>query len=123
MKKTQEQTVGTRMRQVREVMHLSQEKLAKRLFVSRSCISNYETSRRNPNLEILARFADELNVNLDYIIGSEESKGRNVKLQEYDTEIAKYLTEDGHLDLSQESPIVRIAIVEYYLHLKGKYYL
>ena len=109
------------MRQVREVMHLSQETLAKRLFVSRSCISNYETSRRNPNLEILARFADELNVNLDYIIGSDMSEKGNAKLKEYDTEITKHLTKDGHLDLSQESPIVRIAVVEFFIHLKGKY--
>lgn len=123
MKKTQERTVAARMRQVREVMHLSQETLAKRLFVSRSCISNYETSRRNPNLEILARFADELNVNLDYIIGSDMSENGNAKLQEYDTEITKHLSKDGRLDLSQESPIVRIAVVEFFLHLKGKYKL
>ncbi len=123
MKNQNTQTVAARMRQVREVMHLSQETLAKRLFVSRSCISNYETSRRNPNLEMLNRFADELNVNLDYILGSDASPSQNSKLQEYDVDIAKHLTKDGFLDLSNESPIVRIAVVEFFIHLKGKYQL
>ena len=72
---------------------------------------------------MLNRFADELNVNLDYILGSDASPSQNAKLQEYDVDIAKHLAKDGCLDLSNESPIVRIAVVEFFIHLKGKYQL
>ena len=111
------------MQQVRKVMNLTQSELAKRLYVSRSCLANYESNRRSPSIQMLKDFAQELDVNFDYFVEYEASLGASTNLKKYDVDIASYLTKSGHLDLSNESPIVRIAVVEYYLHLKGKYKL
>ena len=123
MQKTNLPTLGKKMQQVRKVMNLTQSELAKRLYVSRSCLANYESNRRSPSVQMLKHFAQELNVNLDYFGECEASFDANAKLNQYDADIASCLTKLSHLDLSEESPIVKIAVVEYYLHLKGKYKL
>lgn len=123
MQKTNSPTLGRKMQQVRKVMNLTQSELAKRLYISRSCLANYESNRRAPSIHMLQHFAQELNVNIDYFAECGASLDAGANLKKYDVDIANYLTKSGHLDLSNESPIVRIAVVEYYLHLKGKYRL
>ena len=50
--------------------NLSQQQLADRLFVSRSSIANWETGRRIPDLTILARLAQILNVDISVLAGA-----------------------------------------------------
>ena len=121
MEKNNTQTLGKKMKRVRHMMNLTQLELAKRLYISRSCLANYETNRRSPSIQMLKQFAEELDINMDYFTEDGASLNADAKLKKYDVEIASYLTKSGHLDLSEESPIVKIAVVEYYIHLKGKY--
>lgn len=48
---------------------LSQEELAAKLKVSRSCIGNYEKGVRSPKYEDLEAIADYFNVETDYLRG------------------------------------------------------
>lgn len=61
-----------RLKQYRLDNNLTQDDLAKQLFVSRQAISKYETGRSYPNLETMQVLAKLLNVSLDELISKEE---------------------------------------------------
>ena len=48
--------------------HLSQEGLARQLFVTRQTISNYENGRSNPNIETLLKLAAIFKTHINYLI-------------------------------------------------------
>ena len=55
---------GETLRNLRSEMELSQQQLAQQLFVSRSSIANWENGRRIPDLLIISRLAQLLNVDI-----------------------------------------------------------
>lgn len=120
MVKIVNQTVGKRIKALRKAANITQEELAKQLFLSRSCIANYEVSKRNPDIVIVQRVADHFNVTLNYLMGLEDLDAVEKDLQVYESEISKYLTDEGHLDISNLSPKQRIALFEYFLFLTDK---
>ncbi|MDE7213709.1 MAG: helix-turn-helix domain-containing protein, partial [Anaeroplasmataceae bacterium] len=61
-----------RLKQYRLDKNLTQDDLARQLFVSRQAISKYETGRSYPNLETMQVIAKLLNVSLDELISKEE---------------------------------------------------
>lgn len=69
-----------RLKALRTVIHMSQEELARRLGVTRSCIGNYEQGKRSPSVEDLEKIADFFNVDMDYLIGiSDKQKSLNTE--------------------------------------------
>ena len=60
---------GKRIKQLRKQKQLTQEQLAKRLWVTKSIISAYESGSRFPSLDILINLAYTLNVSTDYLLG------------------------------------------------------
>lgn len=66
--------IGKNIKQLREVNKLSQEQLAEKLFVTRQTISNYETGRSRPDVEMLQKIAEVLDTDINTVIyGVEES--------------------------------------------------
>lgn len=63
---------GLRLKELREAKHLSQADVAKRLNVSRSTISGYESNTITPSLEQFTRLAILYNASLDYMMGLEK---------------------------------------------------
>ena len=61
-----------RIKECRELMHLSRTQLAEKTGLTVSAISKFESGERAPNLESLNKLADVLGVSVDYIIGREE---------------------------------------------------
>lgn len=57
-----------RLLEIRKKKRISQLKMALDLNVSQNTISRYETGDREPDLEMLVRIADYLNVSLDYLL-------------------------------------------------------
>ncbi len=53
-------------------MNLSQQQLANRLYVNRSSVANWETGRRVPDLIIITRIAEILNVDVSDLINTAE---------------------------------------------------
>lgn len=63
---------GNRLKELRKVHGLSQDKLAKIMGVTRSAVSQYERGVREPQLEMMEFLADYFNVDYNYLLGSED---------------------------------------------------
>ena len=69
---------GSKLKDMRINKHLSQEQLAKRIGITKSMVSAYETSMRMPSYEVLIKIALFFNVSLDYLLGLKEYDFLNV---------------------------------------------
>lgn len=57
------------IRLLRESLGLSQVDLAKKLNVSKQCISNWENDNVQPSIEMLEKLSDLFKVTTDYLLG------------------------------------------------------
>ena len=66
---------GTRIRQLRLEMGLSQAELAEKLGLSKQILSPYEGGKRSPKIDQVRKYAGILKVSVDYLLGdsSEEA--------------------------------------------------
>ena len=101
-----------KLREIRIAKKLSQQELADELFVSRSCLSNYETGKRTPPIELLQRMAKLLNVNVPR--PSSLENGSN-KIE--DALNILFQLSDNTIDLSQLSLENRQILMHYYSYL------
>lgn len=66
--------IGKNIRLLRTLNKMTQDDLAEKLFVSRQTISNYETGKSHPDIDMLIKIAEILNSDVNTIIyGSPES--------------------------------------------------
>ncbi len=65
---------GTRLKELRQKSGLTQKQLAKRIWVSKATISNYELFERSPSPEIIVKLARVFHVSTDYLLGVENQK-------------------------------------------------
>lgn len=69
--------VGKNIRALRKQCGMTQELLAERLFVSRQTVSNYETGKSEPDIEMLIRIAQEFGTDAGALIyGPPDLKAR-----------------------------------------------
>ena len=61
--------MGERIKQARINAEISQDAFAKKINVTRNAISNYEKNNRRPDIALLVKIADTLNVSYDYLLG------------------------------------------------------
>lgn len=59
---------GNRLKALREDNDMTQEQLSTYLHISRSALSNYENEIREPEFDLLIKFANFFNVSLDYLL-------------------------------------------------------
>lgn len=59
---------ATRLRQLRQERHLSQEELATALHISRATVAGYETKYREPNFQTLMQIAELFHVTADELL-------------------------------------------------------
>ena len=52
--------IGKNIRQLRTAKNLTQDELAEKLFVTRQTVSNYETGKSRPDVEMLVKISDIL---------------------------------------------------------------
>ena len=60
--------IGKNIKQLREGKGMTQEALAEQLFVTRQTISNYETGRTRPDIEMLLRMAQVLETDANTVL-------------------------------------------------------
>jgi transcriptional regulator with XRE-family HTH domain len=60
---------GKRLKELREKAELNQTELGKYFGLDRATISRYENSNREPNPEMIIKFANFFNVSSDYLLG------------------------------------------------------
>lgn len=63
-------TVGSRIKMLRNITSMTQLELAAKLNISNTTLSQYESGVRSPSYEILTRISDIFGVPTDYILGS-----------------------------------------------------
>ena len=66
--------VGDKLRTLRNERNLSQDRLAKKVSVTRASIATYESGNRLPSLYVLVRLARALGVTTDYLLGVSSDK-------------------------------------------------
>ncbi len=59
--------IGKNIRDLREAAGLKQEELAEKLFVTRQTISNYETGKTRPDVEMISRLAGVLGTDVNTV--------------------------------------------------------
>lgn len=65
---------GEKLKQLRLGKGLSQDKLARKLIVTKSMISAYENSVRLPSYDVLIKIALFFNVSFDFLFGYEKRR-------------------------------------------------
>lgn len=70
--------LSVKIKKLREENNLTQEQLAKKLQVSRSTISSWETGRSYPDLEMVIEICDCFNVSLDFLLREDEKMVRKL---------------------------------------------
>lgn len=70
--------MDTRMKELRLKKGLTLKELGKILNVKDNTLSQYETGKRNPQINFLKEFADFFNVSLDYLLKNNDFKMPNV---------------------------------------------
>lgn len=61
--------IGSNIKKLRKINHLSQSELAKQLNTTQSAIANYENNHRQPNLETLLEISTIFKVSVDTLLG------------------------------------------------------
>lgn len=69
--------IGKNIRQLRTKNNMTQDELAEKLFVTRQTVSNYETGRSRPDVEMLARIAEVLNTDANTVLYGPQPAEKN----------------------------------------------
>lgn len=73
--------IGKNIRDLREQKHMTQDALAEKIFVTRQTVSNYETGRSRPDIDMLIKIAGVLDVDINEILyGPEDKAGHRKKI-------------------------------------------
>ena len=72
--------IGKNIKELRTRKNLTQDELAEKLYVTRQTVSNYETGRSRPDVEMLAKIAEVLDTDANTVIyGLPEETARKKK--------------------------------------------
>lgn len=80
-KNTSIEVFGKRLKELRKANGYTIEQFAAMVGISKSTLGYYENDKRMPDIEILARIANVLNVNADYLIGRTNTTARKGKMK------------------------------------------
>ena len=67
-------TLNENIKSLRNQLGINQVELAKRLNVSKQCVSNWENDNIQPSVDMLIKIADFFKVSTDYLLGRESKK-------------------------------------------------
>lgn len=115
-----QEAFANKLKNLRTVSRLSQIKLAKELNISRSCLANYESGKRFPSADILEIISKYFKVSVDYLLESSGSVFLKRDKNHEMSELIKEVSASGKLDVSNISPLSKVALFEFYDFLKGK---
>lgn len=100
---------------------MTQGDMAKVLNISRSCVANYESEKRQPDQAMIRRIADYFDVSIDFLLGRSSVKmtvtdsDKMLEIQQ----IGDFLDVGDKLDLRNAEPKVKLAVIEFYSYLNA----
>ena len=71
--------IGKNIRQLRVEQKMTQDDLAERLFVTRQTVSNYETGKSRPDVDMMVKIAEVLGTDIQTIIYGPERKNPQMR--------------------------------------------
>ena len=80
-KNTCVEVFGKRLKELRKANGYTIEQFADMVGISKSTLGYYENNKRMPDIEILARISNVLNVNADYLIGRTNTTAQKGKMK------------------------------------------
>ena len=80
-KNTCVEVFGKRLKELRKANGYTIEQFADMVGISKSTLGYYENDKRMPDIEILVRITDTLNVNADYLIGRTNTTAQKGKMK------------------------------------------
>jgi len=112
-----EHSLCLKLKMLRIEAGMSQEELAKKLGISRSCLANYEIGKRQPDREMLVKIADTFQIMSDYLMNHKPFQ--NLKMCESEIVESKKLKEiiqnhGNELNISNLSLEQKISLIELY---------
>lgn len=116
--KNEEVSLTTRLRELRLSKNFNQEEMADKFFITRSCWANYENGHRVPSAEMLKMIANYFEVDINYVMGMENTNRDVSEFLHRKIQTASYFTKEGHLDISDLSTISKIMLIDFYNYLK-----
>ena len=117
MYKQIEKDFPIKLKMLRLDLRLSQEEFSKKVGISRSCLANYETGKRQPDIKMIQHIVQVCNVPLEVLTGSNHSAG--IVLNESDQSLKKKLkilfqSRGNTLDISHLPTEHKISMFGYY---------
>lgn len=107
------------LKKLRMSRGMTQGDMAKVLNISRSCVANYESEKRQPDQAMIRRIADYFDVSIDFLLGRSSVKmtvtdsDKMLEIQQ----IGDFLDLGDKLDLRNAEPKVKLALIEFYSYL------
>ena len=109
--------LGNKIKQLREEKNITQANLAKLLDVSPSTVGMWEQNRRTPDIEILKKLSDILNVSVDYLLGKTDVRNY---LEDPNITIALH-SDETSLDYSDLSDEAKKEVQDFIEYVRHKY--
>ena len=121
MHKNETLLLAKRIKMLRLEAGYTQKQLARKLDISRSCLSNYESDLRQPDSTTLLRLAEHFHVTADYLLGRCEN--RSIALTAHEIEASLSLSRrlqafGTTLDITGFDADEKLAMLSYYEYIK-----
>ena len=81
------ESIGNKIRELRNETHMTQKDLAEQLFVSAQAVSRWEKGEVEPSIETIKQIASIFSVSVDELLGVEETEGADTDKEEKEPEI------------------------------------
>lgn len=110
------ESFSVKLKNLRMARSITQMGMAKILNVSRSCIANYESDRRQPDHAGLKAIADYFDVSTDYLMGRPESGDEKLQML---LRISGEVESVDKLNLCSMDTESKIALLKFYRYLNA----
>ena len=98
--------LGKRIQELRKDNSLTQQDLAKRIYISHPQIVRYETKGVQPPADVLKRLADVFDVSIDYLVNGDKSNKVEQTLK--DAELIKQFKQLDQLPDDEKKSILKV---------------
>ncbi len=78
-----EDSIGKRIKAIRQDKNMTQTQLANKIFISESYMALIEMDKRNPSTDIIIKLADALNISSDYLLFGDITKNNMTLFNEW----------------------------------------
>ncbi len=76
-------TIGSRIREARKQLNMTQAKLSEQAFISESYLALIENDKRNPSTDVVCKLAEILGVSADHLLFGEIPKNKQSLFNEW----------------------------------------